>query len=527
MGAEQTKEIRGGYRILRIYENSPASESDIEIFFDYIIQIDDLKLIDSSQRIYECFMEKIRENENKVVLLLVYNCRYKKVKEVKVTPRKWKGNGLLGLNINYEFLNAMNEGTRILDIFENSPAFKSDLNEYSDFIIGCDNNIFRNQEELMNYININYMNYIKENKEEKYKTYFYVYNCITEKIRRVEIEPNNAWGGKGLLGCNIANGFLHKIPLCKENILKKKTDVENGKESNIHYIENINEETNNKSNNKYAENDSSNCNNIKNVSCNDKINNTNTLNDHTIKNNEINNEKNRDIDKFYSYDKNNNDIKNNDNNKNIEYYEDNNNDINNDENNNIKRDNFNDINDNKFGSLMQNQKENGEKCKTEVNLDDSIENIDSYSNYVKKMKIYSEELVEIYEDMNRNSEILNNIGVSTKINFLDNKNNSTDESIFTDLKNCEIQNVYLESHKKDKVSECDKSNNLDCYQDYNDNFDEKETVSLNKYVNYINKNNSLIDNELEKDVNEKNNNVDLLINDFPRAGIIYPTSDLL
>ncbi|SBT32611.1 golgi re-assembly stacking protein 1 [Plasmodium ovale wallikeri] len=215
MGAGQAKEISGGYRIVRICEDGPVSMCDLEIFFDYIVQIDDVQLIDASRSTYDNFIEKVKQNEGKEVMLKVYNCRYNQVKDIKVTPRKWQGKGLLGININYESMNAMNEGIRILEICKDSPAFKSRLVEYDDYIIGHDNNILRNQGELVKQIHMHYLSYHNENKTQPFNMYLYVYNKNTETIRKVRVEYNSSWEGKGVLGCNIGTGYIHRIPNCK------------------------------------------------------------------------------------------------------------------------------------------------------------------------------------------------------------------------------------------------------------------------------------------------------------------------
>ena len=44
---------------------------------------------------------------------------------------------------------------------------------------------------------------------------FYVYNSATDQVRIVVLMPNNDWsehGNKGLLGANVAQGYLHVLP---------------------------------------------------------------------------------------------------------------------------------------------------------------------------------------------------------------------------------------------------------------------------------------------------------------------------
>ena len=50
---------------------------------------------------------------------------------------------------------------------------------------------------------------------------FYVYNSDTDEVRVVVLMPSYDWGGEGLLGANVACGYLHKLPSsCCETIGK-------------------------------------------------------------------------------------------------------------------------------------------------------------------------------------------------------------------------------------------------------------------------------------------------------------------
>jgi hypothetical protein len=38
-----------------------------------------------------------------------------------------------------------------------------------------------------------------------------VYNKEKQTVREIILKPNTSWGGSGALGCQIAEGLLHKI----------------------------------------------------------------------------------------------------------------------------------------------------------------------------------------------------------------------------------------------------------------------------------------------------------------------------
>jgi hypothetical protein len=96
-----------------------------------------------------------------------------------------------------------NQGLRVLEMREGSPAFLAGLVAYKDYIIGSGDIIIRHVDDLSQ---------ILQDNDESVLT-LNVYNSETESIREVEIIPNRNWGGEGLLGCGIGTGVLHRIPM--------------------------------------------------------------------------------------------------------------------------------------------------------------------------------------------------------------------------------------------------------------------------------------------------------------------------
>ncbi|KAH3663392.1 hypothetical protein OGAPHI_005382 [Ogataea philodendri] len=55
----------------------------------------------------------------------------------------------------------------------------------------------------------------------------YVYNHDYDSVRPVTVYPNETWGGRGLLGCDIGYGLLHRIPeVLRHNDLDDESDVD-------------------------------------------------------------------------------------------------------------------------------------------------------------------------------------------------------------------------------------------------------------------------------------------------------------
>ena len=41
---------------------------------------------------------------------------------------------------------------------------------------------------------------------------FYVYNAVSDEVRIAVIMPSHDWGGEGILGAGVAQGYLHVLP---------------------------------------------------------------------------------------------------------------------------------------------------------------------------------------------------------------------------------------------------------------------------------------------------------------------------
>ncbi|SCM02324.1 golgi re-assembly stacking protein, putative [Plasmodium chabaudi adami] len=419
MGAGQTKENNGGYRIIKISKNGPASKCNLEIFFDYIVKIDDVILLDESINTYNNFIDKVKNYENKELILYVYNCRYAKMKEIKIVPKKWSGNGLLGININYERFNALYEGVRILKTFNNSSDFECNLMEHSDYIIGHENNIIRNKKELTEYLDdiINI-----KNQDDLCKSEMYIYNSNTEMIRKIKINLDEIAQNIEFLEDSIKAKHLQAIPICNKENLNNITEENNSKE--ICFPQNNGLEKHEHCNDEYSvEYDKEmmksqkkdqfnyfNSGNVASLSTNSEYNNDNRI---------INFHKSEKISNEYVCSKDNNT-------ENILLAQ-NTNEVSeiddfcytNQQTNisvSVKNDNKNSYDEN---STIEIEKDEIKRCGI-VNSEEEFNNAsdssecndkrkNNYSEYVKNMKIYTDEMTEIYESMRRNNEILNNI----------------------------------------------------------------------------------------------------------------------
>lgn len=86
-----------------MYLGSPAQEADLQPFKDFILGTKELSFDN-----LEAFAKYVRINQNIAVNLYIYNVDREKVRCTTVTPRNnWSGEGLIGADISFGFLNRL------------------------------------------------------------------------------------------------------------------------------------------------------------------------------------------------------------------------------------------------------------------------------------------------------------------------------------------------------------------------------------------------------------------------------------
>ena len=182
-----------GYRIISIDSGSPLSNLGIEPMLDYIVYTDPKT----------SFEEYLSNNEDKEIKIKLYNIITKAFRELSITPRKWQGDGLLGVNVVYEdYSTAHARVIHVLSFYANSPLHKAGFINFKDYILGTNEHGFDN---------INQFKECIENHDKEDLT-LYVYNSEKQKVRKLVLRPDKDWGGVGSLGGDIGFGALHVLP---------------------------------------------------------------------------------------------------------------------------------------------------------------------------------------------------------------------------------------------------------------------------------------------------------------------------
>jgi hypothetical protein len=209
MGNDQEKPIKG-YRILSVDPGSPFSGITIHPMLDFIVYP-----LTTTAEIPGEFEQYVAANENKEIELTLYNIVARNKRNIKVMPKKWQGSGLLGVNIRFEdYAFAHTRVLRVLNFYVDSPLHKAGFKQKTDYILGTDKFSFDNLEDFGVYIR----------EQNKKKVQVHVYNSADSSVRKLEVIPDDQWGGVGVLGGDIAYGELHYIPQ-KDIINTKETIV--------------------------------------------------------------------------------------------------------------------------------------------------------------------------------------------------------------------------------------------------------------------------------------------------------------
>ncbi|KAF8964177.1 GRASP55/65 PDZ-like domain-containing protein [Flammula alnicola] len=203
-----------GLHVLRVTPSSPAFQSNIEPFFDFVVGFEGDSL-SSDKDIDASELEKIVENhENRTLNLLVWNSKSKRTRVVPITPsRVWSQQNLspndsqqspsnaqpslLGLSMRLcQPETATDNVWHVLDVLEGSPAESAGLVPMGDWILGWSGGVLSAEND--------FYDLVEAHVDKPLRVYVYSYDF--------DSYSNRHWGGEGLLGCVFGFGLLHRIP---------------------------------------------------------------------------------------------------------------------------------------------------------------------------------------------------------------------------------------------------------------------------------------------------------------------------
>ncbi|KAF8744674.1 GRASP55/65 PDZ-like domain, partial [Rhizoctonia solani] len=215
---------RRALHVLRVAPGSPAADTDISPFFDFLVGIKGLETVDLDLASLERVIEG---REGRELELIVWSSKVSQMRVVKLTPtRKWSSAlppppdakpSLLGLSMrlcNPE--QALENVWHILDVHEGSPAESAGLVPYGDYIIGFSGGVLERESD--------FYELVEEHVDKPLRVY--VYSFDFDNLREVVLVPNRMWGGQGLLGCGVGYGLLHRIPKDRSSLMPVEKEEE-------------------------------------------------------------------------------------------------------------------------------------------------------------------------------------------------------------------------------------------------------------------------------------------------------------
>ncbi|KAF9454775.1 hypothetical protein P691DRAFT_198348 [Macrolepiota fuliginosa MF-IS2] len=195
-----------GLHVLRVTPQSPASQANIEPFFDFVVGFEG-DSFSSDNNINASELENIVEShEGRVLKLLVWSSKNQQTRVVPIIPsRTWSssqndivadGNddqpSLLGLSMRIcEPESATENVWHVLDVIEGSPAESAGLVPMGDWILGWSGGVLSAEND--------FYDVVEAHVDKPLRVYVYSYDFDT--LREVVLIPNRHWGGEGLLGC--------------------------------------------------------------------------------------------------------------------------------------------------------------------------------------------------------------------------------------------------------------------------------------------------------------------------------------
>lgn len=133
------------YRVMKVFQGSPASRSGLTPFEDFIVAVKDTLVTSDNSSLASV----LSAHEGSTVDLLLYNVVDAARRNVALRPVKWNGPGLLGAAVRYEpIAAAMDHVHRVVDVLDGSPAKEAGLVADTDYIVGTPAEVFRSDAHL-------------------------------------------------------------------------------------------------------------------------------------------------------------------------------------------------------------------------------------------------------------------------------------------------------------------------------------------------------------------------------------------
>ncbi|KAG7695151.1 hypothetical protein KL951_003593 [Ogataea haglerorum] len=259
VGSDANTEGSMGLRVLAVDKNSLGEKYGFESWFDFIMAINGYPVVSflPSGESHDSNPYAHQEKSSEYTRLLEFLAYEVNTNKSDLVFRVWSAKGSVERNVtipNHEFtadnkeqlddisispstqsrnvvqnsafkrlqvtlqltpLSAAGYVWHVMRVHPNSPAYHAGIMP-DEYIINCEGGLLATGgEDLLGRVIQSVYNKWQQSATSgatPCSIVLYVYNHDYDAVRPVTVYPNETWGGRGLLGCDIGYGLLHKIP---------------------------------------------------------------------------------------------------------------------------------------------------------------------------------------------------------------------------------------------------------------------------------------------------------------------------
>ncbi|KAG7716858.1 hypothetical protein KL949_003224 [Ogataea haglerorum] len=259
VGSDANSEGSMGLRVLAVDKNSLGEKYGFESWFDFIMAINGYPVVSflPSGESHDSNPYAHQEKSSEYTRLLEFLAYEVNTNKSDLVFRVWSAKGSVERNVtipNHEFtadnkeqlddisispstqsrnvvqnsafkrlqvtlqltpLSAAGYVWHVMRVHPNSPAYHAGIMP-DEYIINCEGGLLATGgEDLLGRVIQSVYNKWQQSATSgatPCSIVLYVYNHDYDAVRPVTVYPNETWGGRGLLGCDIGYGLLHKIP---------------------------------------------------------------------------------------------------------------------------------------------------------------------------------------------------------------------------------------------------------------------------------------------------------------------------
>lgn len=187
-----------GFRVLKTQPHSPAHESGLQPFLDFIVNIELSQSETKEANIsnIQAFFNTIKSNENREIHVTVFNIYDRQLRKIRMIPNKsWPdADSLLGALLRYEeYITALERTYKVIQVLPNSVSEKIGFLENYDYVLGITNYLYKDLNDFIRCL-------FKADE-------VCVLNVKENKLKFITIPKE-----KCLLGCQFGEGILNQLP---------------------------------------------------------------------------------------------------------------------------------------------------------------------------------------------------------------------------------------------------------------------------------------------------------------------------